>query len=371
MARRLKSLKVDKLALCRRGKNGFGVLYKSADLDSSSPNFSIEMLCKGMDEQGLLTAVVYAPNRADADGHQASNEVIRKAAHEALKNGLDLNLEHEGEDLDRSDAFVAESFIVQKGDKRFADLKDYDGKPVGDLEGAWAVLVQVENEQLRAKYRKGEWQGISLEGSGRFEVAKSERSDAPSKEGNEDTMTPEQITALTANLQKSVTDAIKPVADRVEALEKAAKDSETLKKSQDAEKLKKSKRLARELAEAATTEESDLILAKAEVSTISEKLVAAIEAGDVDEIADLRKSRKTATETVEKLQPGGRQAEDRRSRQGQEGQRSARRRRRAARTLGRTQADGRPHEVHAGRSRRRPRRAGVRGDGRHRDGSTL
>ena len=62
MARRLKSLKVDKLALCRRGKNGFGVLYKSADLDSSSPNFSIEMLCKGMDEQGLLTAVVYATN---------------------------------------------------------------------------------------------------------------------------------------------------------------------------------------------------------------------------------------------------------------------------------------------------------------------
>ena len=201
---RIVKAEVKRLSLCRRAKNGLRTLYKA---DGS---LQLDLLCKSVDE-GTLLAVMYAPEVADADGHLADATVVRQMLHTLMRNGAELDIEHDGKVLSKSQAFVAEAFTVQKGDPRFADWRSYDGGPAGDLTGAAAVQINIDDPELRASRRRGEWDGISLFGTGegvpeRITIAKS----AP----QEDHMTPEQINALTLALSKAVTDALavlKPV----------------------------------------------------------------------------------------------------------------------------------------------------------------
>lgn len=156
---------VTSITLCRRGKNGFRTLLKS---DGA---LEFVTLVKSQSE-GELLAVVYAPNRKDGDGDFADADVISKAAHRFLRDHRDIDIEHDGEVLSAEDAYIAESFIVAKGDERFQNWKDYDGKDVGDLTGAWAVKIRLENEALRKAYAAGGWDGVSM-----FGMAAGERVD--------------------------------------------------------------------------------------------------------------------------------------------------------------------------------------------------
>jgi hypothetical protein len=49
-----------------------------------------------------------------------------------------------------------------------ARFKDRAGSKV-DVTGGWAVVIKIENEELRKKYRTGEWDGVSMAGPGRVE----------------------------------------------------------------------------------------------------------------------------------------------------------------------------------------------------------
>lgn len=202
---RIVKAEVKRLSLCRRGKNGLTTLYKA---DGS---IQLEALIKATADEGTLLAVMYAPERADADGHLADAGVVREMLHSLMRNGAQLDIEHDGKVLTKAQAYVAEAFTVQKSDPRFADWKNYDGTPAGDLTGAAAVEIRIEDPALRASRRSGQWDGISLFGTGE---GVPEQVIIKSLPNPTDQMTPEQLaTALAAfqvSLVKAISEAIKP-----------------------------------------------------------------------------------------------------------------------------------------------------------------
>jgi len=206
---RIKRAEVKRLSLCKEGKNGLRTLYKA------DGTLQLDALVKSVDE-GTLLAVMYAPERPDADGHVADPLVVRQMLHTLMRNGAELDIEHDGKVLAKSQAYVAEAFTVQAGDSRFADWRTSDGIPAGDLTGAAAVQINIDDPALRASRVRGEWDGISLFGVGEG-VPEQVITKATSQP--EDTMTPEQLKALqdsfTAGLASLQTALVKSVSDLV------------------------------------------------------------------------------------------------------------------------------------------------------------
>lgn len=156
---RIRRAKIRFLSLCPAGKTGLVGAYKGQGTEAGQP-FVLQAACKGgpdMDEQGLLTAVVYAPEHTDEDGNWATAEDIKDIAHDYLRNGGHVDLIHDFDPLSNEQAAVVESFIIQEGDPRFADT------PV-DPTGGWGVVLQIDDPELRQNYRNGDWVGISMGG---------------------------------------------------------------------------------------------------------------------------------------------------------------------------------------------------------------
>ena len=145
------------------------VLYKS----DGSVEFAT--VFKVSDDAGELTAIVYAPEHRDSQGDIASAEVIKEMAYSWMQEGASVDLRHDGKTLPRTKAHTAESFIVQKGDPRFADLKDLDGKQVNS-EGAWAIVIKVGDPELREAIKRGDIGGVSMAGVAEVEQEKGDDS---------------------------------------------------------------------------------------------------------------------------------------------------------------------------------------------------
>lgn len=171
--RRFKAANIKYISLVPRGANRLPVIYKAEDqsvdfdtLIKASDNF---------DDNGELTAVVYAPEVRDAHGDIASAAVIKDMMYNAAKNGVNIDVRHNELALKKDAAYIAESFLIQKGDERFNGMKDYDGNVV-DVSGAWAVVVKIEDTVLRKQYKQGAWNGVSMGGTGTLEIEKGNES---------------------------------------------------------------------------------------------------------------------------------------------------------------------------------------------------
>lgn len=223
MARRIKKADIEFISLVPAGANKFRSIYKA---DGSC---ELETLSK-LNDQGELTAVVYAPEHRDSQGDIADAAVIKDAARGFIAKGAKIDIRHDGKPVDAKKAYVAESFIIHKGDERFDDgWEDKDGNAV-DLTGAWATVIQLEDPDLRDKYRSGEWQGVSMGGTAIVEQEKEHNDgtavnklcDLLSKAltpaqtqptpNEEDDMTPEQLTTLT----KALTDGFDALGNKIE-----------------------------------------------------------------------------------------------------------------------------------------------------------
>lgn len=159
--KRILKAKIDFLSLCPRGANTLQTVYK--DENGQEQNISLSVLSKGMNDQGELIACVYCPELVDSQGDVASAEVIKEMAYDFAVNGQGIDIRHNNQSVPKDQAFVAESFIIQKADPRFADMKTYAGEAV-DVTGGWGTVVKIENEELRKLYKSGEWGGISMGG---------------------------------------------------------------------------------------------------------------------------------------------------------------------------------------------------------------
>lgn len=174
--RRLKAAKIRFLSLCERGKNLFPVIFKSDD------SFELQTLVKDddLEARGELTAVVYAPEVRDAEGDIASPDVIKQMAYDFMKDtreGTGIDIRHNEKALPKEQAYVAESFIIQKNDPRFSRFKNAKGENI-DVSDGWGVVLKIEDKELKEKYKTGQWKGISMGGVAKVEVEKQTNPDS-------------------------------------------------------------------------------------------------------------------------------------------------------------------------------------------------
>ena len=162
--RRITAADIKFISLCPRGMNGLRTLYKSGEDGQGS--VTLHPIIKEADdfmEKGQLVAAVWLPNRQDREGDWADAATVEKMAHSFARNGMNVDLRHDEKPLTKEQVYVAESFVIQKNDPRFANLTDYDGTPV-DPTGGWGAVFQIESPELRKEYREGKWGGVSMMG---------------------------------------------------------------------------------------------------------------------------------------------------------------------------------------------------------------
>ncbi len=234
MARRFRKAKISFISLCPKGKNQMPVVFKA---DGA---FDWSLLTKASEkfqEDGTILGVVFAPEVRDSEGDIADPAVIKEMCHSFAQAGLQVDIRHDNKAVPREDAYVAENFIIQKGDPRFADFKDNSGNVV-DVTGGWGVLIQINKEELRAQYREGKWEGISMAGNALFEVEKSDDGEtffkrlmaglsglvAKSNNDGDFDMKPEELKKMlddqTAALSAAIVKALKPDAPEIKPEDK-------------------------------------------------------------------------------------------------------------------------------------------------------
>lgn len=101
-------------------------------------------------EQRIVWAEVYAPNIPDSDGDFMDEETIMKMAYKFMKdmNLKKIDVQHKNDLVDG--ACVVESFIAREGDPHF-------------IAGSWVVGVQIDNDEVWGRVKKGEINGFSIE----------------------------------------------------------------------------------------------------------------------------------------------------------------------------------------------------------------
>mgnify|MGYP001336801208 CR=1 FL=1 len=147
---KIKDLSVSFLSLVKAPATGKALTLKSED---PNKRFQVFELTKTDGERMVAYGIVYAPNQVDSHGDEASEVAIRRAAYEFMREARLKNIDVE-HNFKNEMAFVAESWLVRKGDALFPD----------EPEGAWAVGIQVGDPDLWEKLKSGELTGLSLAG---------------------------------------------------------------------------------------------------------------------------------------------------------------------------------------------------------------
>ena len=137
MAKFLKDINISFISLVRKGANNRTTIFKSADGESADELVQVQAIKKD-DVKQMIYGIVYAPDEPDLQGHQAPAPEIEKAAYGFMKSLKAQNIDKGHSNQADGGAFVAESWIVRKGDPLFSAEKP----------GAWAVGIKCEDEEL-------------------------------------------------------------------------------------------------------------------------------------------------------------------------------------------------------------------------------
>jgi len=151
---KLTDLSVSFLSLVKTPATGKGLTLKAADGERPA---AFDLVIKN-DDMMRAYGVVYAPDQEDAHGDTADADTIRKAQAEFMREGRLKNIDTE-HSFTSEMAYVAESWLVRKGDPLFPD----------EPEGSWAVGIQIGDPDLWKQLKSGELTGISLAGIARME----------------------------------------------------------------------------------------------------------------------------------------------------------------------------------------------------------
>lgn len=151
---KLKDLSVSFLSLVKTPATGKGLTLKAA---AGQRPAMFDLTIKSDDMQRAF-GIVYSPDQEDAHGDTADEQTIRRAASEFMREGRLKNIDTE-HSFTNEMAFVAETWLVRKGDKLFPN----------EPEGSWAVGIQINDPDLWSQLKSGELTGISLAGIARHE----------------------------------------------------------------------------------------------------------------------------------------------------------------------------------------------------------
>ncbi|OUT11079.1 hypothetical protein B9N62_07020 [Campylobacter concisus] len=150
MAREITDMQIKLISLVSAGANNKKIIYKNENF-----NELLRVDFKKSDaEQGVVYGIVYAPDEVDTQGDFANADEIKRAAYNFMKRSdlsycIDVN-----HNFNIADAYICESWIVKSKDKFFNE------------EGAWAVGIKIEDEELREMIKNGTITGLSMYGSG-------------------------------------------------------------------------------------------------------------------------------------------------------------------------------------------------------------
>jgi len=216
--KKIKWANVEFLSLCPRGKNGFKVLYKEDGKFEAAAQIK-----KGeeFEKRGEIVAAIYVPNHPDHEDHFAQDEfAIKTMAYSHARNGSKLDLRHNEKPLTSDQAYMAESFIIQKDDPRFSDMVDDQGQRV-DPTGGWGAVIKLEDPDLKSKYEFDGWAGVSLFGDALVQQVKSDEEKVVdrllSKRKEKTRMDEEKI-------QKMISDALAPISEALKNLATVKKE---------------------------------------------------------------------------------------------------------------------------------------------------
>lgn len=110
----------------------------------------------------LLKVVIFSPEPDPSIGYYLDETFLEKTAHAYLRDGAKLEFRCNGQELTRDRAAVVESFMIQPGDRRFLDLKDYTNRYV-ESENAWALFIELFDSRLQNLFFGPQsWSGISV-----------------------------------------------------------------------------------------------------------------------------------------------------------------------------------------------------------------
>lgn len=169
-----------RITLLKAGANLLPTIYKSLEgKPDGEGEFQVIALSKAGEEEGELLNVIVAPDRPDGHKDWMSKAAVKEMAHSAARDGVEIDLYHDGKNLTKEQAYVAESFLVQETDPRFHDWEDADGEPVGSLEGAYATIMKVDDPDLRSRIKSGELAEVSFEGPALVRASKAKEDTPP------------------------------------------------------------------------------------------------------------------------------------------------------------------------------------------------
>lgn len=152
---RIIDLAVDWISLVKRPATGKALVLKNDDAKAR-----LFEIVKTDDDKMVAYGIVYPVEQEDSQGDIASVDVVRGAAYNFMAKARVQNVDKE-HGFDSIQAFVAESWLVRKGDPLFPD----------EPEGSWAAGVQIGDPQVWKQLKSGELTGFSLAGLAREEVA--------------------------------------------------------------------------------------------------------------------------------------------------------------------------------------------------------
>jgi hypothetical protein len=166
----------------------------------------------------------------DMDGEFASEALaIKSMAYSHARNGSKLDLRHDEKPLTKDQAYVAESFIIQKSDPRFADLVDDEGQKV-DATGGWGAVIKLEDPALKSSYEFEGWAGVSLYGDAMVEYLKSDEEKVITRLLSQ---SKEKVRMDESKVLELIKKALEPISGALEKLTKVKKEEPVIKKEEE------------------------------------------------------------------------------------------------------------------------------------------
>ena len=169
----LTDIKIELISLVGKAANRRTVIIKSAGSKDGDIELRTIKIAKTDEGKRKVYGIIYTPNGIDADEDYASAETIEKASDyfmQTINGTAKVDTQHNLQPV--AGVNIVENWIVRKGDAMFPEE-----------EGAWAIAVKVNNDEVWERVTKGELTGFSMFGTAmRAEVKKESGADDKAEE---------------------------------------------------------------------------------------------------------------------------------------------------------------------------------------------
>lgn len=272
--RKLKNVVVTHVSYVDRGANK-KQFFLTKSLENPTIEKNVKILVNKEDAKQLVYGVVYEPNVPDAHNDMMDAEEIEKAAHRFLADYRNIDKQH---DFQSGYGEVVESYIAPQ---------DFEIGGEVIKKGSW-VLVTKANDETWEAIKRGEITGYSMAGIAEVEEVEVEKQEDKQEDKQvnkffqmmkefftkemvekEEEHKEEETGLKKEDLQKLLKEAIAPINEKLEALEKQLEKAEEVVEEVE-EKIEKEEETKEEDNKELLKQLSEII--KEELKPINERL---------------------------------------------------------------------------------------------------